>query len=58
MLFHEDETHSPLAKSDPAGNSYFGNPYSLEHEQFGLEHLDRHAPGPDEIESVVILGYN
>ncbi len=39
-------------------NSYFGDPYQLHHEQYGLEYLDRNMNAADEIERVVILGYN
>ena len=38
--------------------SYFGNPYQLHYEQYGLEYLDRNSSSADEIERVVILGYN
>ena len=45
---------------DPFGNtnSYFCNPYNSGLEQYGLEFLDRNPTSDDEIESVVILGYN
>ncbi len=58
MLIDKDETRHLLSESDPSGNSYFGNPYALGHEQYGLENLDRNQQGSDDIESVVILGYN
>lgn len=58
MLNHKDETRHLLMESDPTANSYFGNPYELGYEQYGLEHLDRTQQGSDDIESVVILGYN
>ena len=58
MPSHKDESCNLLMKSDPTANSYFGNPYELGYEQYGLEHLDRHQQGSDDIESVVILGYN
>lgn len=44
--------------SEAAGNSYFGNPYHTEYEQYGLEHLDRNSDSEDDIAQVVILGYN
>ena len=58
MLSQNYETHRLLMESDLTGNSHFGNPYELGYEQYGLEHLDRNQQGPDDIESVVILGYN
>ena len=58
MAFLIDETRDLFMEPDPSGNSYFGNPYQLGHEQFGLEHLDRNQQEADDIESVVILGYN
>lgn len=58
MLSHKDETLHRLMESDSTANSYFGNPYELGYEQYGLEHLDRNQQGSDEIESVAILGYN
>jgi|GEM_PF-1931161 len=58
MPGHKDDTRDLLMDSDPAANSYFGNPYELGYEQYGLEHLNRSQQGSDDIESVVILGYN
>jgi hypothetical protein len=58
MLSHKNDTHRLLMESDLIGNSYFGNPYELGYEQYGLEHMDRNQQASDDIESVVILGYN
>ena len=58
MLAHIDETRELLMDTDRIGNSYFGNPYSLGYEKFLQEHLDGKKQEADEIESVVILGYN
>ena len=58
MLSHKDDARHLLMESDLTGNSHFGNPYELGYEQYGLEHLDRNQQGSDDIESVVILGYN
>ena len=58
MLTHKDATRYLHQESDPSGNSYFGNPYALGYENFVLEYLDSHQQEADEIESVVILGYN
>ena len=41
-----------------AGDAYFGNPYQLPYEQYGLEFLDRDGHEFDAVEHVVILGYN
>lgn len=48
----------PATKTDHTENSYFGNPYQLRYEQYGLEYLDRKSESNDEIERVAILGYN
>lgn len=45
-------------ESENAGNGYYGNPYQSGYEQYGLELLDRHGDSEDDIELVVILGYN
>lgn len=58
MPTHKDETRYLSIESDPCGNSYFGNPYALGYENFVIEHPDRHRQEADDIESVVILGYN
>lgn len=58
MLIHKDEIRHLIMKSKLTDNSYFGNPYELDYEQYGPEHLDRNQQGSDDIESVVILGYN
>ncbi len=42
---------------ETAGNAYYGNPYLTQHEQYGLEFVDR-SDSDDDIEKVVILGYN
>ena len=54
------EHRTPVLAIDPVEkeNSYFGNPYQLPYEQYGLENLDRNSSSDDEIERVVILGYN
>ena len=54
----KDDSRHLLMESDLTGNSYFGNPYELGYEQYGLEYMDRNQHEPDEIESAVILGYN
>ena len=46
-----------LMETEQVENSYFGNPYRLHYEQYGLEHLNRND-NSDDIERVVILGYN
>ncbi len=58
MQTHETITPDPKIEFDQAENSYFGNPYQLRYEQYGLEYLDRNSSSADEIERVVILGYN
>ena len=58
MQIHNDETRHLFLESEAGGNAYFGNPYALDYEQHGLEHLDRNQQGTDDVESVVILGYN
>lgn len=63
MLDRKNRTDSRLMESSLTGNSYFGNPYMLAYEQYGLENLDRNRQAlieqdSDEVESVVILGYN
>jgi|GEM_PF-1556609 len=58
MQTPETITPSPKIELDQAENSFFGNPYQLRHEQYGLEYLDRNNSSADEIERVVILGYN
>ena len=63
---HTDKVHAHdlLMEVNLTGNSYFGNPYMLGYEQYGMEHVDRHnnnneiGQDADEVESVVILGYN
>ena len=47
-----------LYDPDNAGNSYFCNPYQTDYEQYELEYLDRNSHEQDDIECVVILGYN
>ena len=49
---------SPWASSPV--NSYYGDPRHVEKEQHGLEHIDRDKAldDDDDIEQVVILGYN
>ena len=47
-----------VAEHDQTEKSYFGNPYQLGYEQYGLEFLDRNTGNTDSIERVVILGYN
>ncbi len=42
----------------PPDNSYYGDPRYVEKEQHGLEHIDRKRTDEDEVEQVVILGYN
>ena len=48
------------SRQDPFGteNTYFCDPYRSRLEQYGLEYLDRHHDGDDDVERVVILGYN
>ena len=58
MLTHKDESRYLHIESDPSGNAYFGNPYALGYEKFVQEHQDRQQQKADDIESVVILGYN
>lgn len=48
----------PEIDSADSEHSYFGNPYQLDYEQYGLENLDRDIDDADDIERVVILGYN
>ena len=57
---HTPENRTPIAAVEPVEteNSYFGNPYQLHYEQYGLENLDRNSSSTDGIERVVILGYN
>ena len=57
-MLTQNDTRYLHIEPDPSGNAYFGNPYALGHEQHGLEHLDRNPQGSDDVESVVILGYN
>ena len=45
-------------ESSLAGNGYYGNPYHTAYEQYGFEHIGRVAGNEDDIENVVILGYN
>jgi hypothetical protein len=47
---------SPWAK--PPENSYYGDPRHVDREQHGLEHIERHQNDDEDIEKVVILGYN
>ena len=47
---------SPWASSPD--NSYYGDPRHVDKEQHGLEHIDRDKADDDDIEQVVILGYN
>lgn len=47
---------SPWAS--PPDNSYYGDPRYVEKEQHGLEHIDRKRTDDDDVEQVVILGYN
>jgi hypothetical protein len=54
----ENSTPVPVTKPVKTENSYFGNPYQLHYEQYGLENLDRNSSNADEIQRVVILGYN
>ena len=63
MSAHLNTMQNLLRESEFTGDSYFGNPYNLAYEQYGMEHLDRNlsdknATEIDEIESVAILGYN
>ena len=48
------------SRHDPFGteNTYFCDPYRTRLEQYGLEYLDRNPSGDDDVERVVILGYN
>lgn len=57
---HPQEDRAPVPDTGPVKreNSYFGNPYQLHYEQYGLENLDRNSSSDDGIECVVILGYN
>jgi len=54
----EYRTPVPVKEPVKTENSYFGNPYQLHYEQYGLENLDRNSSSADEIQRVVILGYN
>ena len=58
MQSHKDETCHLLMESELTGNSCFGNPYELGYEQYGLEYRDRLQQESEDIESMVILGYN
>lgn len=53
--FPQDES-----RHDPFGteNTYFCDPYHSLLEQYGFEYLDRNQSSDDDIERVVILGYN
>lgn len=57
MQAPELPSRHPSPEPANAGDDYFGNPYRTRHEQYGFEYLDR-TNSQDEIESVVILGYN
>ena len=58
MHIDKDETRYLFMETNLTSNAYFGSPYVPEHETFDMEHLERPQPGGDEIDSVVILGYN
>ena len=63
MLARQSPIQRLLRESKLAHDSYFGNPYNLAPEQSCLVHLDRHGQQSaqqdgDELEAVVILGYN
>ncbi len=47
---------SPWGK--PPENSYYGDPRNVKKEQHGLEHIERDQVDEEEVEKVVILGYN
>ena len=47
---------SPWARSPD--NSYYGDPKYVNKEQHGLEHIKRDTVDENDIEQVVILGYN
>ena len=58
MFDHEDDMRLMLRDASSTGDSYFGNPYYLSYEQYGMELFNRADDDTDEIESVAILGYN
>lgn len=60
QAMHPPEKITPVSAIDTVKteNTYFANPYQLHYEQYGLENLDRNGCSADEIERVVILGYN
>ena len=58
MYTPENKTPVSAIETVKTENSYFGNPYQLHYEQYGLEKLDRNSSSADGIERVVILGYN
>ena len=47
---------SPWARSPE--NSYYGDPRFVKKEQYGLEHIERDKVDENDVERVVILGYN
>jgi hypothetical protein len=47
---------APWARSPD--NSYYGDPRYVEKEQYGLEHIKRDRADAEDVEQVVILGYN
>jgi len=47
---------SPWARSPE--NSYYGDPRFVNKEQHGLEHIERDKVAENDVERVVILGYN
>ncbi|MDH3387840.1 MAG: hypothetical protein OEN02_08025 [Gammaproteobacteria bacterium] len=47
---------SPWARSPD--NSYYGDPRYVDKEQHGLEHIKRDQVDAEDVEQVVILGYN
>jgi len=47
---------APWAK--PPENSYYGDPRHVDREQHGLEHIMRNQTDDEDVEQVVILGYN
>ncbi len=54
------QTPQNESRHDPFGteNTYFCDPYHTRLEQYGLEYIDRNTGGDDDVERVVILGYN
>ena len=53
-IANDESSQDPLGRE----NRHFCDPYPTRLDRYGLDDLDRHPAGDDEIERVVILGYN